>query len=262
MIPVISGTASGQNVGSGSDINPFSNVSVTDGNDYIQSDTLTITETDASGNVSDASGKLTLAGDAGGHTSFSETSSGVYTLVDTQPGSGTRNLPHFQDVLPNLTFIPSGSGTTNFKLTTTDSYNETSTDSNTSVIAAGAGSPSASNQTNNSSAASPTPSSSSDSSSGNTLIGSGNGHQVVNNAQNFTGTLNLVHGDIDLNGLVNADSVSFAKDMLTVYTGGSQQSFHITGGPAWNAEKTPNGISIYTADDTTHPGGTVMPFHT
>jgi hypothetical protein len=250
MIPVISGTASGQTVASGSDVNPFANVTITDGNDYLQSDTLTITETNANGTVGDSDGKLTLpAGDAS-HTSFSETSPGVYTLVDTQPGSPTRGLEHFQDVLPNLTFIPSGAGTTNFSMTNVDAYNETTSNNTTSVIASGAG-------TNITSGGS-TPSTS------NTIIASGDGHQVVNNASSYTGTLNLVHGDIDLNGLVNADSVSFAKDMLTVYnSNGTDQMFHITGGPSWNAEKTATGVSIYTNDDTSHPtGGTVMPFHT
>jgi hypothetical protein len=64
----------------------------------------------------------------------------VYVLVDTSEPSPTRNLPHFQPQLSDLTFIPSGAGTTTFNLTIVDSDNEHQTDSTTTVTASGAGS--------------------------------------------------------------------------------------------------------------------------
>jgi hypothetical protein len=125
-------------VASGGDINPFTNVTITDGNPYVSDTTLTISLLGADGTPTDANGTLTLPADDLAGDTFTETSPGVYVLVDTSAPSPIEGLPHFQPQLSDMTFIPSGAATTSFSLAVNDVYNEHQTDTTTTVTASGA----------------------------------------------------------------------------------------------------------------------------
>jgi hypothetical protein len=124
--PAIAGTAANQQVQSGQAISPFSKVSVTDGNTNA-SDSVTITLTDASGNATDANGKLSGGG-------LTQLSAGVYTLAAAAPGTITSEL---NALVFTPTALASGqtSQTTNFKLDVNDAAaNQSVPDTTTSVV--------------------------------------------------------------------------------------------------------------------------------
>ena len=135
MIPIISGTVAGQSVSAGSTIDPFASVAVVDPNDFVNNVNLTITLTDANGNATDANGTLSIpSGDLGADT-FTEVSAGVYVLSNgSAPGPAT-TAPFFQPQLADLMFTPTNTATTRMTLTETNGYNETQTDSSTTVTA-------------------------------------------------------------------------------------------------------------------------------
>ena len=135
MIPIISGTVAGQSVSAGSTIDPFASVAVVDPNDFVSNVNLTITLTDANGNATDANGTLSIpSGDLGADT-FTEVSAGVYVLSNgSAPGPAT-TAPFFQPQLADLMFTPTNTATTRMTLTETNGYNETQTDSSTTVTA-------------------------------------------------------------------------------------------------------------------------------
>ena len=300
MIPVISGTVAGQTASVGQDIDPFANVTITDGNDYIANDTLTISLLGADGQPTDANGTLVLPAADLGNATFSETSPGVYTLTENATPSPTRDLSHFQPQLANLTFIPSQAATTTFALYNVDTYGENQSDSTTTVIASGAGTPvatptpdtaatpdtSATTQdastTTPDTAAAPdtsttTPATTQSTTTPNdqTINGRVGRHttETVNNdsvltidhALAFHGQVDLTSGVIDLNGLAAADSYSFTNDILSIYSasGRTLDALRFTSNSsAFSVEKTSSGISIYTADDTRHPDGALLSIQT
>jgi hypothetical protein len=138
MIPVISGTVAGQTVDGGNTINPFTNVSIIDPNDYVSDVTLTITSLDANGNPTDANGTLSIPAADLGNDTFTETSPGVYVLTNgTAPGPSS-TVPFFQSQLADMTFIPTDAATTTFNLAELDGYGEHQTDTTTTVTASGA----------------------------------------------------------------------------------------------------------------------------
>jgi hypothetical protein len=143
MTPIISGTVAGQTT-SGSSIEPFATANTSDGNpgpSYV-TDTLTISLLGSDGTPTDANGAL-ASGPETGNTTFDEISSGVYQLSVADPNVDTvTNSNILNAQLHNLTFTPSGSGTTTFSVLVTDIYpDHQSTDATTSVIASGGGTP-------------------------------------------------------------------------------------------------------------------------
>ena len=122
MAPNIVGTAAGQTVAPGNVINPFSNVTVNDGN-ATPSDTATITLTGA------------LSGTFAAATGLTETAvgSGIYMLAAASPATLTTELER-------LTFIPAAlaarqtSETAGFTITATDVGNGMTTTDKTSTV--------------------------------------------------------------------------------------------------------------------------------
>jgi hypothetical protein len=87
---------------------------------------------------------------------------------------------------------------------------------------------------------------------------------TVDHPRSYHGQTDLQSGVIDLNGLASADSYSFKNDMLSIYgsSGNLLDNVRFTAdSAAFSVEKTSSGVSIYTADDTRHPTGNVMPVH-
>jgi hypothetical protein len=266
MVPVISGTVADQTVGAGETINPFANTSVSDGNPYVY-DTLTISVLDSSGNPTDANGSLLLTGD-GGNTTFSKTSPGVYVLADQSEPSANTILAGLNTALPHLTFIPSTAATTTFALTDFSidavDYSHTVTDTTTTVHAGGASAAPidlvvSDLDTTPANMLSTDDGSTDTSTSSQTQTVENNGHVVFNEPG---GSLNLVSGSADFNLAAQADSFSLSDDMLSIWSGGIVlDTVQLTGSP-WAIEGTSSGASIFTADDTNRPAGTLLPLHT
>ena len=138
MIPVISGTVADQTVDVGDTINPFTNVSIVDPNDYVSDVTLTITLLDANGNPTDANGTLSIPTANLGNDTFAETSPGVYVLTDGSTPGPSSTVPFFQPQLADITFLASDAATTTFSLAEQDGYGEHQTDTTTTVTGNGA----------------------------------------------------------------------------------------------------------------------------
>jgi hypothetical protein len=75
-------------------------------------------------------------------------------------------------------------------------------------------------------------------------------------------------GDIDLVGLVTADSYSYHNDMLSIFGAGQVlDTLRLASAVAFNVEKTSVGVSIYTDPNApnflgiNHPAGTLLPMH-
>jgi hypothetical protein len=74
-------------------------------------------------------------------------------------------------------------------------------------------------------------------------------------------------GEIDFIGLANADSYSYANDLLSIYAGNTiidTLRLHQLGTPSlpFAVEKTETGVSLYTiGSQTTPPPGTILPSH-
>jgi hypothetical protein len=295
MIPVISGTVGGQTVGVGDTINPFTNVSIIDPNDYVSDVTLTITSLDANGNPTDANGTLSIPAADLGNDTFTETSPGVYVLTNGSVPGPSSTVPFFQSQLADMTFIPTDAANTTFNLAELDGYGEHQTDTTTTVTASGAttGTSSAApsdtptsttsaattdtstDTSSTTSAATPTDTSSGTSTNATTVTGSvgskvtetltSDSQLVIDHPNRFHGQVDLGSGDIDLNGLAQADSYSFRNDMLTIYAsnGKALDKLRLTSdSSAFSVEKTATGVSIYTADDTLHSStGTLLPLN-
>jgi hypothetical protein len=94
---------------------------------------------------------------------------------------------------------------------------------------------------------------------------SGDSQLIIDHPRQFHGQVDLVSGDVDLNGLAQADNYSFSNDMLTIYAtnGKALDRLRLTSdSSAFSVEKTATGVSIYTADDTVHSStGTILPLH-
>jgi hypothetical protein len=299
MIPVISGTVGGQTVGVGDTINPFTNVSIIDPNDYVSDVTLTITSLDANGNPTDANGTLSIPAADLGNDTFTETSPGVYVLTNGSVPGPSSTVPFFQSQLANITFIPTDPATTTFNLAELDGYGEHQTDTMTTVSASGAATSTSAapsdastsissaattdtstDTSSTTSARTSTDTSSTDTSSGTstnatTVTGSvgskvtetltSDSQLVIDQPDRFHGQVDLGSGDIDLNGLARADNYSFRNDMLTIYAsnGKALDKLRLTSdSSAFSVEKTATGVSIYTADDILHSStGTLLPLH-
>ena len=301
MVPVISGTVAGLTVDQGSTINPFTNTSISDANPYVY-DTLTIKLLDSDGNASDANGTLQLSGGSANVEFSEESPGVYVLADRTTPSEDTpltgmnTALPRLTFIPSGA-----ATTTFSLTDLSVDAINNshTITDSTTTVTAGGAGpalatsvpdvtatvdtSGTASTDVSNitapadsSNAANTGISTASSASNPPNIhvtgrvgarriidLSQGDGHLVIDHPTQFRGTINLGSGDIDLTGLAQADSFSFQNDMLSIFGAGTTlDTLHITGGSDFSVEKTATGISIYTADDTHHSDGTLLPIHT
>lgn len=86
----------------------------------------------------------------------------------------------------------------------------------------------------------------------------------LNDPRDFSGTINLANGEINLNGLAKADSYSFKNDMLAIYSGKKVIDTLSLQGTAglFAVEKTATGVSVYTTNDTSHIAGIMLLTHT
>jgi hypothetical protein len=87
----------------------------------------------------------------------------------------------------------------------------------------------------------------------------------------FDGQVQLGIGEIDLIGLVRADSYSYQQDLLSIYSFGKiidklslQQVPGLQGSGLGSlaVEKTALGVSIYTSSNASHPAGILLPLYT
>ena len=95
-------------------------------------------------------------------------------------------------------------------------------------------------------------------------------HVRVDQPDAFHGAVNLnIFGELDLQGLANADSYTFQNDMLSIYSGGTVlDTVRLTAPPApptlsgnfdLAVYQTPTGVAVDRG--YVPPGGTMLPMH-
>ena len=86
---------------------------------------------------------------------------------------------------------------------------------------------------------------------------------TLDRPKQFHGTATLDNGEIDLNGLVKADSYTFQKDMLSIFSAGKIiDTLRLVSTIPFDVEKTASGVTLYsTSISNPEPPGIPLPIH-